>query len=985
MTRRENRRWLARHLSAYVFHALSDQPDSLRILERELGTLCSNERLILADRGDLFIQGVRNRPGTLYETLQHFPSQDVTYAMFAHSDKPLPGCAETLEIQRLEFTPLDPERVRSSSEEAPEAIHRKIDRISRRHPGGPDRSCRRRLLNLLYRNNPSFVAVSPPERLLSTITLLNEGNRQGGFSLRVDPVSDPRETRLSIAVGNPPGNDLLPQILEVLKRLDIGVDRAYCLTITNGTHPYFVGTFYLRCHRPGCLLTPDSPDADILKREIGSTLLLPTRSPFYREFVLSSGVSEWDASIVAALSSFSASILASADPDRYDEEEVTSAFTAHPSLTLSLVELFRLRFDPGISDRRDCFDKRSEEIRREIDGYGTGHRHLDETRRTVYRIAHSFIIRCLKSNAFVRERQALAFRLDPAIIDDAGGTTTLRLPPARPFRISYFHARNGFGFHIGFSDIARGGWRTLIPRSGDDRRTMGGELFRETFVLAHTQHLKNKDIYEGGAKMVLLLEGGDRRRPAPDDQTISLYRLQYSVANAFLDIFTTRGGVSSHPCVVDYYGEDEPIELGPDENMHDGMIEAIAHLSRRRGYILGGGIISSKRVGINHREYGVTSIGVMTFAQRTLREIGIDLARDRFTVTMTGGPKGDVAGNCIRILLERAPNARFLLIVDGTATIHDPQGIDREELNRLVRQRDLDEFDPSRLGEGGVILYRSRKRVEGFRELHLQMKRERGGLREEWVTPDDFHRINDELLFGTDSDLFIPAGGRPETIGDDSWERFLSPDGAPRARVAIEGANSFFSPRARDGLQRRGMLLMRDSSANKCGVISSSYEIIANLLMSDDEFLARKERYVADVLKILERRALDEAELILSRRRENPGRSMTDISEEISREINSHYERLFTLFTTRQELISRPPFRAAIFAHLPAIVGEEAILRRRVFRLPRKYLCAVLAAEIGASLVYHHDDRCDYEGVITRHARRYLAPSPRSLRVPAPR
>ena len=45
---------------------------------------------------------------------------------------------------------------------------------------------------------------------------------------------------------------------------------------------------------------------------------------------------------------------------------------------------------------------------------------------------------------------------------------------------------------------------------------------------------------------------------------------------------------------------------------------------------------------------------------------------------------------------------------------------------------------------------------------------------------------------------------------------------------------------------------MRDASANKCGVISSSYEIIANLLLSTDEFLAEKGRYVADVLEILE-------------------------------------------------------------------------------------------------------------------------------------
>ena len=76
------------------------------------------------------------------------------------------------------------------------------------------------------------------------------------------------------------------------------------------------------------------------------------------------------------------------------------------------------------------------------------------------------------------------------------------------------------------------------------------------------------------------------------------------------------------PDVVDYYGEDEPIELGPDENMHDSMIEAIARLSGKRGYLLGIGIMSSKKVGINHKEYGVTSTGVVKFAEITMAGAG---------------------------------------------------------------------------------------------------------------------------------------------------------------------------------------------------------------------------------------------------------------------------------------------------------------------------------------------------------------------------
>jgi glutamate dehydrogenase len=189
--------------------------------------------------------------------------------------------------------------------------------------------------------------------------------------------------------------------------------------------------------------------------------------------------------------------------------------------------------------------------------------------------------------------------------------------------------------------------------------------------------LKNKDIYEGGSKMVVILDASDLKAGEHEMETWRLYKLQYGFINAFLDIFVTDNGRVINPRVVDYYGEDEPIEIGPDENMHDSMVETIARLSVKRGYLLGIGIISSKRVGINHKEYGVTSTGVMKFAEITMGELGIDIRRNPFSVKFTGGPNGDVAGNAMRIMIERCPQAAIRLILDGTAALFDPAGADR--------------------------------------------------------------------------------------------------------------------------------------------------------------------------------------------------------------------------------------------------------------------------------------------------------------------
>ncbi len=48
-------------------------------------------------------------------------------------------------------------------------------------------------------------------------------------------------------------------------------------------------------------------------------------------------------------------------------------------------------------------------------------------------------------------------------------------------------------------------------------------------------------------------------------------------------------------------------------------------------------------------------------------------------------------------------------------------------------------------------------------------------------------------------------------------------------RAVVEGANIYFTSGARSELQKRGVLILKDSSANKTGVICSSFEIIARL------------------------------------------------------------------------------------------------------------------------------------------------------------
>ncbi|WP_239077535.1 NAD-glutamate dehydrogenase domain-containing protein [Geobacter sp. SVR] len=972
-----NRDWLLASMHPYFFVAMNDEPAALATLARELGSLKQNRRLILADREKSTILARINQPGSLYETLRTIQEQEISYAMIAHSEAPVPGMEQELEIQRFEFDRKSNRQINDAGTVSiPAGIRSRIvAALKESYPGFELRELDR-LLRIIWLNNENYVRISPPRRVAQLLWLYHQGNANGGLYLDVEELDSEAgqgESRVLFAVANPPQQDFLLQVMEVFNRLDLGVRRAYCLTVSNGVHPYFLGTFYVK-RRDQAALLKGSELFCRLQQELYNTQVLSTWSTTYREFVTTRVMSGEDASLINAMMAFCHTNLAHNHPDRFSREEVVNAFYLHPEIALELVRLFRVRFQPGPEEREALYGDVLATTTRAVEEYNTGHRYLDEIRRSIYRCALLFIRHTLKTNFFVPAKQALAFRLDPAYLTELGTEFTADLPPALPFRVTFFFGRFGCGYHVGFSDIARGGWRTIIARSRDDYTTSANTLFREVYVLANTQHLKNKDIYEGGSKMVVVLDASDLKERERDLETWRLYKLQYGFANAFLDLFVTSDGVASDPNVVDYYREDEPIEIGPDENMHDSMVETIARLSVKRGYLLGIGIISSKRVGINHKEYGVTSAGVTAFAEITMQAQGIDIRRDPFSVKFTGGPNGDVAGNGMRLLLERCPQVRFSLIVDGTAALVDPTGADHDELRRIVLKNDLDAFDPKRLNPGGFMLLRSGRRMEGLRELYRRVERTADGLKEEWISLDEFSRQYGELVFTVPADLFIPAGGRPETIDRDNWQQFFLPDGRPSSAVIVEGANSFITPEARCELQRRGVVIMRDASANKCGVISSSYEIIANLLLTEREFLDHKERYVADVLEILAKRAEDEARLILRRRREPDCTLLyTEISDAISQEINALYARLFKFFQGHPELCLQPLFRQAILNHLPRLLRETPAYRQRIKRLPAKYLFAILAAEIASSMVYQGNREDDFADLIKGHLRRNLA------------
>lgn len=312
------------------------------------------------------------------------------------------------------------------------------------------------------------------------------------------------------------------------------------------------------------------------------------------------------------------------------------------------------------------------------------------------------------------------------------------------------------------------------------------------------------------------------------------------------------------------------------------------------------------------------------FLHEALVATGVDTTQP-FTVKITGGPDGDVAGNMLKILhREYGSNARVVGLADGTAVLEDPDGVDWEELLRMFREVvPLAGFAPERLGARGVMTLAD--------------------------SPEGIN-LRNTMHNRVEADAFVPAGGRPATINDGNWQNFLLPSGAPSSPLIVEGANLFLTPGARARLGEAGVVIVKDSSANKCGVICSSFEIIASMLLDKAEFLRLKDAFVEDVLEELRDRAQKEATLMFREHKADPSVPLPQLSERISLAINRGTDALAAA------VAELPP--AELTAMLPMVrralprTLDEAAGDRLEERLPPAYVRFQLASTLASRIVY---------------------------------
>ena len=178
--------------------------------------------------------------------------------------------------------------------------------------------------------------------------------------------------------------------------------------------------------------------------------------------------------------------------------------------------------------------------------------------------------------------------------------------------------------------------------------------------------------------------------------------------------------------------------------------------------------------------------------------------------------------------------------------------------------------------------------------------------------------------------------------------------------MIIEGANLFLTQDARLALEKCGVVLIKDATANKGGVTSSSLEVLTGLSLSDEEHAkhmsAKNEtdapqfykELVKEICSRVENNAAREFEAIWKAHLANPTKPKTEICDELSEKIV-----LIRTNVLKSNIFANQQFlRFVIDAYTPKTIKTVVPIDTLMERVPKAYLHAICSMWIASDYVY---------------------------------
>ena len=287
-----------------------------------------------------------------------------------------------------------------------------------------------------------------------------------------------------------------------------------------------------------------------------------------------------------------------------------------------------------------------------------------------------------------------------------------------------------------------------------------------------------------------------------------------------------------HPPAVVVADEDDPYLVVAADKGTATFSDTANAISAEYGFWLGDAFASGGSTGYDHKKLGITARGAWESVKRHFREIGTDVMNEPFTVVGIGDMSGDVFGNGLlysdQICLVAAFDHRHVFV--------DPApnpAVGFAERKRLFELpgSSWDDYDRSKISEGGGVWPRSAKSIEISPETRLAL-----GIDAEELSPSELIsailRAPVDLLYNGGIGTYVKATTESDADAGDRVNDDLRVDGKDlRCRVVAEGGNLGFTQRGRIEFALGGGRINTDFIDNSAGVDTSDHEVNLKILL----------------------------------------------------------------------------------------------------------------------------------------------------------
>jgi len=637
---------------------------------------------------------------------------------------------------------------------------------------------------------------------------------------------------------------------------------------------------------------------------------------FVRMFIYKESENITDREIMASLSSddykdaFAARVHTS-NKSTYVSQVIMETVKKNPDLIKFLFDIFNSRFNPATIHRitGEKLNQKSIEFDKIISA-----RFMDyKPGYDIFKFMFKFVSCTLKTNFYKPEKRSYAFRFDNTILDPLVFNQFV-------YGIFYVNGHYASGTHMRASDIARGGLRLIRVTPSNHSAELDNAVLLNYALGPKAQRLKHKDICESGSKGVVV--------PHADYATGYSLDALYDYTEGIMDLML------GDETIVDCYGKPEMIFFGPDEGTAP-LMDSISLHAKERGYKYWRTITTGKSFGIPHDTYGILAnndlFGLFDRAEmgtelqingkstlittdtdqimdHIFKKIGTEITTSGMTTTcimsafrtmishyneeeeklnlmMTGGPDGDLGANEIQCY-----KGNICLIIDGGSILFDPAGLDKKELMKIAFMRhtlpraNSLAFPCDKLGPDGFMV------PLASRDLTLPDGTfiENGAMFHRTFLTDPANR---KFIKKANIQAFIPCGGFKDTINHSNVSNFVSL--FKELKFIVEGANVFFDDASRRYIATAtNIKQIKDSSANKGGVFSSSIAEVLTAFLLDEEYEEKLLRDVAtkwaltrDIMLLVEKYSAAETDMLIKIHESDPSIPLFELSEKTSEQI----------------------------------------------------------------------------------------------------